>query len=439
MNGKLWATAGLSLVSVLSVARVASADIALAKSDDGWELYSSGRLGAFVEVLRGDGKPKPFDPALMMNIHPPGDGGIEGLSDPVQRPDGSFGPGPLFASRVRSGFLGNILAFGIRRQLTERTRLVGHLSIWGTTETDNRRSFLKNLPDEREAYVKIEGPAGSLLIGRALSLFSRGATTLNFLYGHGYAVGNPAGFDNNGPSAGHIGYGVIGSVFVAGVAYATPKLAGLQLTVGYYDPATFVGLYWTRTKFGRPEAELTFDLPFATSGLFHLFVNGAYQKLYASDRPRTTEVYGAGAGGRLEVGPVRLGAAGHYGQGLGVHYFMDGSDAVLNQFRNQELRKFDGAYVQSMLVLGKVDLSLGAGITRVYKLDVDYDEMSRDPATGQPQVSFLKSQMGISGVIVYHLNPHYHLAADYFRADARWWMGERQVVNGFNVGSTLVW
>ena len=32
-----------------------------------------------------------------------------------------------------------------------------------------------------------------------------------------------------------------------------------------------------------------------------------------------------------------------------------------------------------------------------------------------------------------------HVAADYFRADARWWLGEEQVVNGFNLGSTVIW
>ncbi len=47
--------------------------------------------------------------------------------------------------------------------------------------------------------------------------------------------------------------------------------------------------------------------------------------------------------------------------------------------------------------------------------------------------------MGISSVLVYHVSKSLHVAADYFRADVRWWLGEEQVVNGFNLGSTLVW
>lgn len=438
MTRKLWVTAGLSLISILSLAGRARAEITLAKAGDGWEFYTTGRVGAFLQVLKGDGIPQAYD-AAGSPIHPVGNGGVAGLSDPIIRPDGTSQQGPLLSFRVRSGFLGNILAAGVRRKLSERTTLTGHISIWGTTETDSRRTFVRNFPDEREGYMKIEGPAGSLLLGRALSLFSRGATETNFLYAHGFGVGNPAGFDTLGPSAGHIGYGVLGSVFVAGIAYATPKVAGFQLTVGYYDPAAFVGLYWTRTKFGRPEAEATYDLAIGEIARIHLFVNGAWQKLYATDVPRSTDVYGGGAGGRFEVGPVRLGVAGHYGQGLGVYYALDGSDAVVNQFVNQQLRKFDGLYIQSKLVLGNVDVSAGWGITRVYQLPVDIDPMYNDPNTMQPQRSFLKSQMGVSGVVVYHVTDSIHLAADYFRSEVKWWLGESQLVHSFNLGSTLTW
>jgi hypothetical protein len=47
------------------------------------------------------------------------------------------------------------------------------------------------------------------------------------------------------------------------VAYATSSFYGLQLWVGYYDPATVVGQIYQRTKLGRPEAEAIFDANFA--------------------------------------------------------------------------------------------------------------------------------------------------------------------------------
>ena len=295
-------------------ASLARAEITLAKGEGDWEAYTTGRVGAFLEVLKGDGIPQVYDSAGLP-IHPVGNGGIAGLSDPVLQPDGTSRQGPLLAFRVRSGFLGNILGFGVRGPLTPTTKLSAFIAIWGTAETDSRRTFFKNFPDEREGYMRVTGPAGTVTLGRTLSLFSRGATEIDFLYGHGYAVGNPTGFDTNGPSAGHIGYGVLANVFVAGISYATPVLSGLQLTVGYYDPATFVGVYWTRTKLGRPEAEATYDAQLGPMRL-HLFVNGAWQKMYATDVPRSTDVYGAGAGGRVEVGHLHLGVAGHYGRGI---------------------------------------------------------------------------------------------------------------------------
>jgi hypothetical protein len=170
--------------------------------------------------------------------------------------------------------------------------------------------------------------------------------------------------------------------------------------------------------------------------------------MYANDTPRSADVYGAGAGGRVEVGPLHLGVAAHSGQGLGVGYFLDGSDAVLNQYANQGLRKFQGLYVQSQIVAGKFDFNVGWGETRVEPLSVDSDanwcQGAQTPcggfdASGQPSKSFLRSQMGVSAVIVYHLFPYLHLAADYFLSDVKWQQGEQQIVNVFNLGSTLTW
>jgi hypothetical protein len=374
-----------------------------------------------------------------MVLHSVGDGGLNIAGDLVTLPSGAMGNGPISASRVRSGFLGNILAFGLRRNLTEHTTIKGYISIWANVETDSERKYLPELPDEREGYLQVSGPAGSLLVGRALTLFSRGATEIDFLYAHRYGVGNPAGFSDKGPSGGQIGYGVLANGFSAGVVYATPLFHGLQLTAGYYDPSTFVGLYWGRTKYGRPEAEATFDVPLGDVGKIHLFANGAWQKVYASGSNLSTTVYGAGAGGRLELGVFHLGVAGHYGQGLGINYAFDGSEAIFEQAHTQQMRKFDGLYVQTQVVLGKVDLSAGIGETRVHEVPGDVDPAFIDPTTMMQAISVLKDQMGINAGIVYHFSENLHFDLDYFRADAKWWLGDHQVVNTFNSGMTLTW
>lgn len=451
----------LPAVLIVSVGAKASAETTLISTPDGWEVYATGRIGVFAEVLKGDGIPQvygqsdtdnnPSTPPVAVPVHPVGNGGVAVTSDPVLQPDGTYRQGPVFASRVRSGFLGNVFGFGVRRKLTESTVLTGHVSIWGTAETDSQRTYYRNYADWREGYINIDGPAGTLRAGRSLSLFSRGAIEIDYMYAHEFGVGNPAGFSELGPSGGHIGYGVVAPVFVAGISYATPNFHGLRLTAGYYDPGTLVGLYWTRTKMGRPEGEATYDLSFGRSGKLHLFGNGAFQKLYSTATPRSTDVYGVGAGGRLELGIFHLGVATHSGRGLGIGYFLDGSDAVVAQFTTQQLRKFSGYYVQGQLALGSVDINVGWGMTRVYVLQEDIDPnwcaagggsqpcAGFDPATNQPDRSFLKSQTGYSAVFVYHLSPNLHFALDYFLSDVRWQQGERQLVHSMNVGSTLTW
>jgi len=220
------------LVGFLATTSSARAEVTLVDTA-GWQIFTTGRIGAFANVLQGDGRPQTYlqQNGMEVPVHPVSDGGVQAQSDPVVNAQGQPRVGPLLAMRMRSGFLSNILTLGVRRELTENTKVSGQISLWGTAETEQRRTFYKNLPDMREAYLKVEAPWGSLLVGRALSLYSRGATEIDFLYGHGYALGSPAGFDDHGPSGGHIGYGVIAPVFVSGVQYATPSLGGLQLTV----------------------------------------------------------------------------------------------------------------------------------------------------------------------------------------------------------------
>jgi len=472
------------LLAVVGFGAPARAEVTLAAATadagGGWEVYTTGRVGAFVEVLEGDGIPQAFavavDPTTMMpvldangnpmyvQIHNVGDGGVRaGPSDPKVQPDGSSGQGHLGVSRVVSGFLPNILGIGLRRKVTDRVKVDAFISSWATAETINRRTFVAKNPDIREAYGKLEGPWGSLLVGRALSLFGRGTVEIDFLYGHGYGVGQPGGFDEQGPSGGHIGYGIVAPFFVSGVVYATPKLHGLQLTAGYFDPAALVGLYWVRTKYGRPEAELAYDFDSGALKL-HLYASGAWQRLYSAnvlqdaagnnlDVQPSADVLGGAGGARIEVGHLHLGVAGHRGRGLGVAYFLDGSDANFAKDTTHELRTFSGAYVQAQVVAGKFDLNGGWGMTWIDPLPADTNPnwcgtgtfampcggFSNASGVIRPASSILKSQMGISGVVVYHFTPSVHFAADYFFSDVKWMQGEKQIVHSFALGTTITW
>jgi len=51
----------------------------------------------------------------------------------------------------------------------------------------------------------------------------------------------------------------------------------------------------------------------------------------------------------------------------------------------------------------------------------------------------IKSQIGVNAGIVYNLTPNLHLDLDFFRAQADWYFGERQVLYIGNTGMILNW
>jgi hypothetical protein len=423
----------LGLFSLL-LPKHAHAEKTLLKADD-WEVYTDGRLGAFVGYVRGDGYPQPHYDANGVQLWDIAGGGLNAISE--REPVGQ-GPqltqGTIERWRVRTGFIGSILGMGVRAKIDDTNKVAGYMQLWSYIESQQQRKGTPNPVDVRQAYMKLEGNWGSLLGGRSRTLFSRGATDIDVAYAHRFGVGYPgSSVDSYGPTTGQIGFGVLGSGFASGFVYATPSFAGLQLSLGAFDPIALQGA-WDRTDLLRPEAELTFEQSFGKTSKVILFGNGAYQKLYRRDSSEATTAAGFGYGGRLELGPIHVGVAGHYGKGLGLNYALEPSDATLDF--SGALRKFDGYYAQSQIVLGDVDLSAGAGITRVF---LGPNDTTRDAAGILPPHSVVKSQRGINAGVVYHWRPFLHFDIDYFRADFAWFYGEKQGINVLNAGMTLTW
>ena len=411
----------------LLVARDALAEQAFLHNGP-WELFTSGRVGGFLSYTRGDGYPvitptqNPFGGGINANTAAQ----IADPTMPLQQPT-------LESMRLRSGFLGNILGVGVRNQYTEWTTLTGYLELWSDIESETRRKYLPMPIDVRQGYLRAEGPWGTLTVGRQLTLYSRGAAEIDFLYGHQYGLGFPGAIDSSGPAAGHVGTGVIGPGFGGGAAYATPGFHGLQLTIGIYDPVQLQGA-WPRTKWARPEGELTYDRALGTNARLHLFGNGIYQRVYkASDLDSVhTDVYGVGYGGRIEVGRFHLGLAGHYGQGLGLYYALETTEAAYDE--HQRLRKSDGYYAQAQLAMPRFDVNAGVGLSRVYRLSTD----GVVDANGS-RISLIDYQLGMSAVFVYHFSRALHADLEYFRAQYHWYLGEHQNVNFINSGVTMTW
>jgi len=432
---------------------------------EGWEVYTDGRVGGFLSHVYGDGFPRPTfqldSTGSAVPIRDISGGGFNSINEQKQLVDANHpdaqdlpGQGKVNVMRLRSGFIGNTFGFGVRGEIWPNLTFTGYLQLWAFIESEGRQKNRPNYIDARQGYAKIEGKYGSLLAGRTRALFSRGATDIDAQYAHRWGVGFPGSIDSNGPALGQIGFGVLGSGFAAGIIYGTPSIAGFQLNVGIFDPIQLQGNGgWNRTKFGRPEAELTFEQKFGATGKVVLFANGAYQSVYkdgyCSSRvldmtgkpaPCSATAAGAGYGGRFEYEFFRLGLAGHIGNGLGLNYALEVSDAAQDLAGN--MRKFDGYYAQTQFVLGKFDLSAGAGIARVF-LTANDNLAEPNPAnpTGPAIIrhSVIKHQLGANAGVVYNLTPNLHFDLDFFRAEAKWYFGEKQVLYVANTGMILNW
>lgn len=431
-NRALWtrAAAALALLATTLLSpRQAAAEVTLVKSET-WEVYTSGRVNVFFGYLTGDARPSgasclPAAPNCQVKS-----GGIDTALDQERDESNPNAQGTISKMRVRSGFVPNVLSLGVRRKLGETT-LRAHMSIWGTLETNAQRKFEPVAADFREGFLEASGGWGTFTGGRFGSLFSRGITETDFLYGHGYGVGfwGGGGVQQPGPTAGLIGFGVLANSFSPGIMYTTPSLAGFKAAVGIFDPVNMAGS-WEASRSARPEAELMYDIGGADSFFkLHLYVNGAVQKVY--NGPLDETVRGVGAGFRTELGNFHLGAGGHYGKGLGLYYALEGSEAD-TPGAGKPFRTADGYSIFAQYVLGQFDLNANFGQSRIHLLPLD---LTPDFVNSHP----VRTQTGIGLGVVYHVNESFHLSVDYLRAQTRWYGGSKQDTNFFNAGATLTW
>ena len=442
------ARCGLCLAVATLCPRPAAAEVTLL-DHDGWRFTFDGRVNAFLSVGFGDDFPGPT-PGSAGTAHD-----VMGLTRPARTPDVGWKSseqadenGKYFAARIRSGLVGNVLGFGIARELTPSTRIKGYISIWSTVESPGRDKWTAVIPVTREGYFNVTGPWGSATVGRTFGWFGRTSTEIDHLYGHGYGVGLPC-TDELGPACGHIGTGVAYPGYSAGFSYSTPSLGGFQLHAGVYDPIVLPDMplgagstgAWKRAPLLRPEGSLTFQTKVGGSGLLRIGVEGMYQPLARVEKkmvsvpdgmggmttttvptPESTSVWGAAGGARLELGPVRIGAAAFRGRGVGMTYALQNTTATVA--KTGEVRSFTGVYGQGAVILGNLHLTAGGGVAAADQLASDRLDTS---------MSVIHQQIGVSAAAYYHLSDSVVLGLDYFRFMARWYGAPKSVLNANGV------
>jgi hypothetical protein len=410
--------ASLEIAAALAVALASSsaaAEIPLVDYSD-WHLSIDGRLNAFASYSFGDAQP----------ISVPTWQGIE---------DRSAGTGSIAMTRIRSGFISNVLGFTVERPLFGETKLKGRFAMWvGVSQT---RSKADNPSiDARDVYWKLQGPWGGLLAGRTLALFSRGAIMLDYDIEHAYGLGHPCSIRTViGAACGHAGHGLLFPGYNAGIVYDTPEVAGFALSVGAFDPASNSERTYERTPAPRFEGEATFHY----QKYVRVFFGGLWQKFGNNTDPdQNADAIGFNYGVGATLGVMQIGFTSYAGRGFGLYQPLENSPLFSDDAG--VLRKSHGFLGLASLTFGDTKIAGGYGLTVLSKT-------VNEPAGPFPSQTVPKQQAGLSFGAYQTIKGYFVVAAEYFKGTYDWYpltdtnggppLENRQVVHFINVGGTV--
>jgi hypothetical protein len=407
---------------------VASAEIILHDAD-GWRFMTTGRVEAHYELIQGDGDPHSANRLI--------GGQIQDSSQNAQN--------KLFDSRIRSGFVGSQIGFGVTNKMTETLEAKAFVSIWlnGIDSSKGVPPQTKGV-DAREAWGALAGSFGTFAFGRAFSIFGSASGEVN-AYAYEYAVGNPCLAEASTIACGSVGAGPIYAGYNAQLRYITPRFAGFEVQLSLEDPSSLPDYQITPTP--RVEGEVSYRLHFLSDGKVVLKGQTLAQQL-AKVSGMTTEgttAWGFMGAARLETGGLRVGGGAWEGKGMGTdtpfqqddqgkplaHDQPGGTDANGQPLLGDELRMFRGYFGN----LGYEYRPSGTGAV-VGGGAVFVQETISDAAT--PATSLIKQNVEGHLVITQRIHSVV-LSAEAMYWKSEWWRGESQVLHFIGAGSTFVW
>jgi hypothetical protein len=386
---------------------------------DNWLFYTTGLVAAHYQLIQGDGDP--ISPHII----------VGGQIDNTETQDQN---NKLVDSRIRSGFVGTQIGFGIVNKINEDYQAKGFLAVsLNGIDSDKGTPPASKDVDFREAWAALSGPFGTFTFGREFSIFgSASGAVVNYAFA--YAVGHPCLADTSTISCGSVGAGPLYAGYNADFRYATPRLGGFQLLASMEDPSSLPEAHITRLP--RFEGEANYLLNFGADGKLVIQAQGVTQQVGSLNDTKTgttTETaWGAMGAGRLEMGGLKLGGGLWTGVGMGTDTVLQQDDQAnpLAQDSAGVLRRFLGYFGNAQYDYHGTALTVGAGATFVQETSADAAPMSN--------ISLVKQNVEYHAV----LTQRFHsliFDAEYMHWKSDWYLGESQTLNFLSAGANFIW
>jgi predicted porin len=414
---------GLAVAAAFAVvlfADRARADIVL-YDKDGWGVYTRGQVAAFYQLAIGDGDPT-------MTIAPPTGGTFDSLS--LVNPQNQ-----LTLSRVRSGFIGTQIGFGIRRDISESVHVDSLMAVSLQDISGGRNIGPPEGVDFREAWANLVTPYGSFKFGRMYSIFGSASTDV-MLLAYRYGIGNPCYGDTANIACGSVGAGVLFAGFNAEFRYMTPRLAGFQAQLSVGDPLSGQVYSYTVTPLPRLDGEINFDHHFGETTRLRVIGQGMTQEVQRNNAGvlQTSNLWGVMGSAIFEAGGFAVGAGGWEGSGIGTispMYLQNGANDSESFDSSGAFRLFRGLYGNVAYDYRGSRLAAGTGISYVRPT-------AQDSGPGGGNVDIL-DHAGEWHVVFSQKYDAIIFDVEYARWTTRWHDSASAVLNFMAVGANFNW
>jgi len=225
-------------------------------------------------------------------------------------------------SRIKIGFLPNILGFNFSNQMSNGLKVGGRVSFWSSS-SDSRRSGSDGYQsqdsltighiDTRQIYGTVEGDFGEILFGKDFGLFGR-SNIMNdeMLLGFG---NNGLFVENSFVSYGNIGAGYLYPVPTSQITWRSKDLFGdFKLTVGIQDPEKLADNGASEEQGPRLEGEMSYAL----GEIGTAWLGFTSQDSESTSGGEDIESKGVSYGIKMKFGGLGVMASGFTGEGLGA-------------------------------------------------------------------------------------------------------------------------